>query len=155
MLVLVTAAHMRETALAECFVRHRGRIMVPGEKITALVREPLPALEPERLGPQIQRAAMNEEHSFVSPFHRHCIKYREERGIAELLVPVGTCRIAPADKDTMKIGMIMVTQHRDETEFPRQGMDLLKRFLGTVPPVEEIPEVYQGIHGPEFLLKRW
>jgi hypothetical protein len=129
--------------------------MVSGKKISTLVREPLPALEPESLGAQIQRAPMNEEHSFVSPFHRHCIEYREERGIAKLLVPVGTCGIAPADKNTMKIGVIMVAQHRDKTEFPRQGMDLLKGFLGTVPPVEEVPQVYEGIHGPEGMLKIW
>jgi hypothetical protein len=129
--------------------------MITGEKISALVGETLPALQPECLGPEIQRAAMDEQHSLVNPFHRHRIKYREERGITELFVPVGTCRIAPADEDTVKEGMIMVTKDRDEAEFPRQGMDLLKGFLGTVPPVEEVPEVYQGIHGPEFLLKRW
>ena len=151
MFVLVTAAHVGQAALRKRLERHRCRVMITGEEIPALVREALPALQPEGLGAEFQGAAVHEQHSLVHPFHRHGIEYREEGGIAELFMAVGACRIAPADKDPVKERMIVVAKHGDETEFPRQGMDLLKGFLGTVPPVEEIPEIDQYVNRPEIL----
>jgi hypothetical protein len=118
MLVLVTAAHMGQATLLERIECHRSGVMVSGKKIPALVGKPLPALQPEGLGSEIQGAAMHEKHSLIGPFHGHRIEYRQKRGIAELFMPVSTCRIAPADKDTVKKGVIVVAKYRYKAEFP-------------------------------------
>jgi hypothetical protein len=70
-LVLVTADHMGEAALRERVECHLGRIVVPGEKIPALVREPLPAFQPECLVSEFQGTPVHEEHPVAHPFHGH------------------------------------------------------------------------------------
>ena len=145
-LVLVTAAHVGETPLFERFKCHGCGIMKAGKKITGLVRQALPALEPERLGAQFQRPAMDKEHPAVNPLHGHIIEDGEERGIPQLLVTVRACCIAPADKKTVEIGMVMVPEDRYEPVFPGQGMDLLKSLLGPVTAVEEITEIDEDIN---------
>ena len=74
MLVLVTATHVGQAALRERFECHRCRIVVTGKKIPALVGEALPALQPERLGAELHGSAMDKQHPFLGPFHRHCIE---------------------------------------------------------------------------------
>jgi hypothetical protein len=120
--------------------------MVAGKKITGLVRQTLPALEPERLGSQFQRAAMDKEHPAVNPLHGHSIKDGEEGGIAQLLVAIGARGITPAHKETVEIRMVMVPEDRYEPVLPGQGMDFLKSFLGPVTPVEEITEINEDIN---------
>src|SRR5208337_2281772 len=74
MLVLVPAAHMGKAPFLKSFECHRRRIMVPGKKVTALVGEPLPALESEGLVAQFKRTSMDKEHAAVCPFHGHRIE---------------------------------------------------------------------------------
>ena len=118
MLVLVTATHVGQATLCECFECHRCRVMITGEKIPALVGKSLPALEPESLGAKIHGAAVNEKHTLVRPFHGHSIKYRQERGITELFMPISACRITPTDNEPVKEGMIVVAKYGNEAEFP-------------------------------------
>jgi hypothetical protein len=152
-LVLVTAAHMGEAPLFERIKCHGCGIMEAGKKITGLVRQTLPALEPERLIAQIQRPAMDKEHPAVNPFHGHGIEEGEERGIPQLLVAVGACSIAPAHEETVEVGMIMVPEDRYEPVLPGQGMDLLKSFLGPVTAVKEIAKINQDINRAKLFTK--
>ena len=75
MLVLVTADHVGEPTLFERFECHGCRVVVAGKKIPGLMREALPAFEPQGLGTKIQRTAMDKQHSPVSPLHGHGIEY--------------------------------------------------------------------------------
>jgi hypothetical protein len=125
--------------------------MVTGEEIAALVGEPLPAFEPEGLVSQFKRAPMNEEHPMVCPLHGHGIENGEERGIAELLVPVRARRIAAADHDTVKVRMVVVPENRDKPALMGQRVDLFKGLLWPAPPVEEVSQVDEKIDRPECL----
>ena len=146
-LMLVTTAHVGETALFQRLKRHGCSIMETGKKITGLMRQALPAFKPERLVTKFERPAMDKEHSAVDPLHGHIIEDGKERGIPQLLVAVGACCITAADKKSMEIGMVVVPEDRYEPELPGQGMDLLERLLGPVTPVEEVPQVDQ-VHQP-------
>jgi hypothetical protein len=73
-LMLMAAAHVGETPLFKCFKRHGCGIMISGKKVTGLMRQALPAFEPESLGSQFQGSAMDKEHPAVNPFHRHVIE---------------------------------------------------------------------------------
>ena len=127
--------------------------METGKKITGLVRQALPAFEPESLGSQFQRAAMDKEHASINPLHRHIIEDGEKGGIPQLLVAVGACGITPAHEETMEIGMIMVSEDRYEPVLTGQGMDFLKGFLRTIPPVEEIAKINQDINRAKLFTK--
>jgi hypothetical protein len=149
-LVLVTAAHVDKTPLFERFECHGRGIMVAGKKITGLVRQALPALEPERFSTKFQRTTVDKEHSPVNPLHRHSVEYGEEGGIPQLLVTVRARSIAPAHQETMEIGMVMVTKDRYEPVFPGQAMNLHKSFLGPVTAVEKIAEINKDINRAKF-----
>ncbi len=110
-LMLVAAAQVGETPFFELFESHFRGIMKAGKKITGLVRQALPALEPERLGAQLQRPAMDKEHATVNPLHGHSFEHGKKGGIAQLLVPVRACRIAPAHEESVQEGMVMVPEN--------------------------------------------
>ena len=145
-LMLVTAAHVGETPFFERFKGHGCGIMEAGKKITGLVRQALPALEPERLGAQVQRTAMDKEHPAINPLHGHIIEDGEKGGIPQLLVAVRARSIAAAHKETVKVGMVMVPEDRYEPVLLGQDMDFLKSFLWPVAAVEEIAEINQDIN---------
>jgi hypothetical protein len=148
-LVLVTAAHVSETALFKRFKCHLCSIMETGKKITGLMRQALPAFKAERLVTKIQRPAMDKKHSAIDPFHRHIIENGQKGGITQLLVSIGACRITPADKKSMEIGVVVVPEDRYEPVLARQGMYLLERFLRPVTAVEEVPQIDEHINRPE------
>ena len=79
MFVLVAADHVRNPALLKSLECHGCRIMIPGERLPALVREALPALEGKDLGAKVKGPAMDKEHVVVHPFHGHAIEEGEER----------------------------------------------------------------------------
>jgi hypothetical protein len=153
--MLVTAAHVGETPLFERFKCHGCSIMEAGKKIAGLMRQALPALEPERLGSQFQRPAMDKEHPAVNPLHGHIVEDGEKGGIPELLVTVRACGIAPADQKPVKVGMVMVPEDGYEPVFPGQGMDLLKSLLGSVAAVEKITEIDEGIDRTKCFAELW
>jgi hypothetical protein len=153
-LVLVAAAHVGDPPLFECIKCHGGGIMESGKKITGLVRKALPALEPERLGSQFQRPAMDKEHPAVNPLHGHVIEDGEKWGIPQLFVAVCACGIASAYEETMEVSMVMVPEDRYETVFPGQGMDLLESFLGPVTPMNEIAQIHENIDRAECFKKQ-
>jgi hypothetical protein len=148
-LMLVTAAHVGEATLFKRFKCHCCGIMETGKKITGLMGQPLPAFEAERLVTEIQRPAMDKEHPMVDPLHRHIIEDGKEGGIPQLLVSIGACRITPADKKTMEIGMVVVAEDRYEPVLAGQGMDLLKSLLRPVTAVKEVPQIDEHINRPE------
>jgi hypothetical protein len=145
-LVLVTAAHVGQPPLFERVKRHSCGIMEAGKKITGLVRQALPALEPERLGAQFQRTAMDKEHPAINPLHGHTIEYGEKRGIPQLLVAVRACGIAPAHQETVEVSMVMVPKNGYKAVLAGQGLNLLKSFLWPVTAVEEIAEINKNIN---------
>jgi len=148
-LMLVTAAHVGETTLFQRFKCHCCGIMETGKKITGLMRQALPAFKPERLVTKVERPAMDEKHPAVDPIHRHIIEDGQKGGVPQLLMAIGACCITPADKETVKIGMVVVPEDRYEPVLPGQGMDLLERLLRPVTPVEEVPQVDEHINRPE------
>jgi len=152
-LMLVTAAHVGETPLFKRIKCHGCGIMEAGKKITGLVRQALPALEPERLRSQFERPAMDIEHPVVNPLHRHSIEDGQEGGIPQLFVAIGACSIAPADKETMEVGMVVVPKDGYEPVLPGQGMDLLKSFLRPVTAMKEVAKIDQHINRPECFLE--
>jgi hypothetical protein len=96
--MLVTAAHMGEAPLFERIKCHGCSIVETGKKITGLVRQALPALEPERLGAQVQWPAMHKQYPVINPLHGHGIEDGKKRGIPQLLMAVRARGIAPADQ---------------------------------------------------------
>jgi hypothetical protein len=129
--------------------------MEAGKKIAGLMRQALPALEPERLGSQFQWPAMDKEHPEVYPLHGHIVEDGEEGGIPQLLVAVCACGVTPADKKPVKVGMVMVPEDRYEPVFPGQGMNLLKSLLGAVTTMEKITEINEGIDKTKCFAELW
>jgi hypothetical protein len=146
LLVLVTAAHVDKPPFFECLECHCCGIVETGEKITCLVREALPAFQAERLDTQFQRTTMDKEDIVVNPFHGHALENGEERRIPQLLVAVCACGIAPADKEAVKVGMVMVPEDGYEPVLPGKSMDLLKSLLGPITAVKEVAEVDKDIN---------
>jgi hypothetical protein len=47
--------------------------------------------------------------------------------------------------------MVMIAEYRDEPVFMREGLDYLEGLTGTIPPVNNVSEIYEDINLSELL----
>src|SRR5271157_5075731 len=149
--VLVAADQKREAALLKSVKGHRCRVMVAGKRVAGGVGEPLPALEPECLGAEIEWPAVDKEYAAVHPFHRHVSKHPEERRTAQLLVPEGADLVASRNRHAIEERMVVVTDHGYEPVFFGEIVDEFEGSLRAVARCRRSPRLTRVSTGP----KRW
>ena len=145
--MLVPADHMGKAAFFECVKRHRCSVMVPGKGVACSMGQPLPALETECLGAEIERSPVDEKHRAIHPLHRHIRKNVKKRRTAQLFVRIN--HLVTSDRDTVEECMIVIADYRYQPELLCKIMDERKSWLWTIAPVQEIPEVDKGINRAE------